>query len=60
MCLGCQLRQNDTDHAGGVSDPTIIPDANAASRASDCSPIYFSNGSDTLRAASASLATLVG
>ena len=24
---------NDTGHAGGASDPTIIPDANAASRA---------------------------
>ena len=28
------LCANDTDHAGGPADPTIIPDAMAASRAS--------------------------
>ena len=30
---------NVTGHAGGASDPTIIPDANAASRAPGCSAL---------------------
>jgi|GEM_PF-6818561 len=33
--LPATLNANDSGHAGGASDPTIIPDANAASRAPD-------------------------
>jgi hypothetical protein len=38
------LWQNDTGHAGGASDPTIIQDANAASRAPGGSDAPFSIG----------------